>query len=89
MTQSIESMEGDFSEQPVSCREWGSADPPISRLRALEVALMHAEYVIGGRGGPGLRMRAEHILKHARQHNLDGRLYAIAWSIERNTRPAT
>jgi hypothetical protein len=75
-----------FSEQRGIGPQWLSADPPISRVRALEVMLKHAECVIGSRGGPGLRMRAEHILKHARTRNLDARLYELAWFIERTTR---
>lgn len=48
--------------------------------------MKHAEAMIGGRGGDSLRSRAEYILTHAREHNLDGRLYELAWFIERTTR---
>jgi hypothetical protein len=64
-----------------------SALSTADRVRALETALQRAEAEIGGQGGPGLRMRAEYILDHAREHKLDKRLYRIAWFIK-STLPA-
>jgi hypothetical protein len=61
---------------------------PISpyRARALAVALKHAEEVIGGRGGPGPQLRAQFIQGRAREHNLDARLYELAWFVDRTSK---
>ena len=55
----------------------------FDRARALAVAFQRAEIVVDGCGGPGLRERAQYVLKHAREHKLEPRLYEIAWSVER------
>jgi hypothetical protein len=88
--ESMEMYEQPFSEQAAYGAEEGSFTLPISsadRARALAVALTHAEAVIGSRGGPGLQMRAQHILERARAHNLDARLYEVAWFVNQTTKP--
>jgi hypothetical protein len=91
--ESMEMYDQSFSEQIEIGAEEGSPALPISpfsnadRARALDVALKHAEAVIGARGGPGRQMRARHILEHAREHNLDARLYELVWFVDRTTGP--
>jgi hypothetical protein len=68
-----------ISEQLEYGAESFSLALPISRARALAVAFNAAESLVGGRGGPGLEMRAKYILDHARAHSLPARYYEIAW----------
>lgn len=86
MNETVSNCNWQSSEQAGDSAEWTSPARPISssvRVRALGVALKHAESVIGECGGPGLHMRAQTILDNARLHvtDLDARLYEIAWFV--------
>lgn len=73
------SEQGEFTPEPLPLK-------PAERLRAFAVALNRAEAVIGSRVGPGLQMRAQHILRHARTSKLDAGLYELAWWVDRSFR---
>jgi hypothetical protein len=74
----------EYNEQSSQQPKNGAEPPsPAARARAVAVALLRAESVIGSRGGPGLHARARHILDCARESRLPPRDYALAYFLYR------